>query len=472
MYTNGSSHSKPPLPPNTTTTPKTTSRQLNANDVFFDARAQPLPGHIQNDSDEDDLMAENFAIDFDESQYQYHVRRSLIWDDSSHWKILTQMYGSVWPRVLPYCLINMGSTWALSYLKHFRGQDWTMDPSGHKYASTLMAFLLVSRLSITLRRYMENSMHLHKLLRSCRDLVATACLVTAQETSRRAKQWRQDVAFGALIVLRVAVAVLQFRSNPSQHPWRLPEVALEFEEESTICSFHDVVKQDHVRSHRSMRRMQDGNEYDDDLFEITSNGSSAGLFKARLAHVQDDERKEMEEMCRAPYVLAFNVRADLMKHRDGSWFHKPVDLISELRFLQLLSDMLESISGLFKLVITPIPFPLVQMNKVFLYAWLFTLPLAIAHENYDTDKARGAHFPLFAMMVIAMITFGFMGIEYVSIELTDNFGSDPSDFDVLGLAHLCIEDCYMCVYQQDGKAWAHALKKRLTARTENSSSPL
>jgi pyruvate dehydrogenase complex dehydrogenase (E1) component len=29
------------------------------------------------------------------------------YDSASHWSVLTQMWGSAWPRVLPYCVLNV-----------------------------------------------------------------------------------------------------------------------------------------------------------------------------------------------------------------------------------------------------------------------------------------------------------------------------------------------------------------------------
>ncbi|KAL7568381.1 hypothetical protein ACA910_012101 [Epithemia clementina (nom. ined.)] len=585
---------------NNDATPRMVDEESN---IFYDAQSDLNSNEAENphchgrkdyfddDGGADDLLLEE---DMDEiSQFQYHVDRKLMWDDSNHWTVLTQMYGSVWPNVLPYCLLNMLLTWLFSYLKNVQNQDWTVHPSGHKYAATFMSFLLVTRVTIILNRYMENSQHLTKLLRSCRDLVCNVCLITSLETSRRSKQWRQDVAFGTLVLLRVTIAVLQFRTKVTESPWRLPEVAMEYEQESLKYSFHeqarrhDIIRKQRARQQqqrdlaaaakqkrkedrqqrqlspkpvKSIATMSDAKPQhlgsggttlsppavaarpstrsptvvvEDPLspaptrppdkqppgaasptatapiaghsvpivsensnirhtppqqlnvgesFSTSFSSSSSSsihdstsshlLMKSRLAQLHDDDRQEMEEMCRAPLLVALNVRNDIMKQRDGTWLRHPLDVNQELRLLDLTNDFVGAITGLCKLVTTPIPFPLVQMNKTFLYVWLFTVPLAIAHEQYNNLKivasagnGAGAFFPpIFAMMIVFMITFGFLGLEYVSIELTDNFGPDPSDFDTLGLAHLCMEDCYLSIYAQDGKAWAHALRKRLIGR--------
>ena len=439
---------------------------------YFDAKAEP----VDDDNEEEDVEEfdhASFHASFEEIQFQYHTHRQLMWDDSNHWKVLTQMYGSVWPRVLPYCLFNALWTCLLWYLKNQRNQDWTVHPSAHKYASTLMSFLLVSRLSITLNGYMENSKHLTFLLKSCRELVSSVCVLTCNETGRRAKQWRQDVVFGVLVVLRVTISALRFQTNPTGHPWRLPKVALEYEEESdTIFTNNQATPSPHVEdplyrpsspetrqpSFLTLFRDVNNNKTEKDMnekFRIS--------LRSRLAHLRGEERKVIEEECRPPFILALQARKEILKHRDGSWFRSTsvLSVGDELRFLDFVGDMLKAISGLFKVMTTPIPLPLVQMNKTFLFVWLFTVPMCIVNESYTDDKSSSG---IAAAVIVFMITFGFLGLEHVSVELTDSFGNDPSDFDILGLAHLCIEDCYMCIYHQDGKAWAHALRKRLIDR--------
>ena len=49
------------------------------------------------------------------------------------------------------------------------------------------------------------------------------------------------------------------------------------------------------------------------------------------------------------------------------------------------------------------------------------------------DDNKNIYEPL---CVIFLTTFGFIGLEYVCIELDDPFGNDPSDFDDLGMAQV------------------------------------
>ena len=61
---------------------------------------------------------------------------------------------------------------------------------------------------------------------------------------------------------------------------------------------------------------------------------------------------------------------------------------------------------------------------------------------------------------------GFVGLEFVSIELDDPFGDDPNDLDVYGLAQVVFEDIYIGIYDIDGKEAAGTLRSLIGAPSE------
>jgi predicted membrane chloride channel (bestrophin family) len=101
---------------------------------------------------------------------------------------------------------------------------------------------------------------------------------------------------------------------------------------------------------------------------------------------------------------------------------------------------------------TPFPFPLVQMTRTFLFFYVFTVPFALLHD---------VSIPIAHCVVIFFLTYGFMGLEYVSIELDDPFGSDDNDFQNLRYAQTTFEDCYAIILQMDGPDWADKLRLKM-----------
>jgi predicted membrane chloride channel (bestrophin family) len=388
--------------------------------------------------------------------------RQLTWDDRSHWRVLTQAAGSVWPRVLPYCLLNVVLTYGVYYLKTNNTKlgegigDLTSSSTGHKYMSMLMAFLVVTRVKITYDNYMQNANNVSQLYESIRGLVQEMCIMTANDTSRRAKQWRQDVAYAAILLLRVSISVLEYKSNPNVDPW----AAVAERKQSEMSKKENKNK----KKHNSTVPYNVGAQA---ILKHTKNADS--WQNINDSHAQQDYTQlqsihMLEQVCRAPITLAFNARREILKQRDGASLDRknavwkdPSFVVEELRLCDYIGSFVTAYHGLRKLILTAqgMPFPLVQMAKTMLFIWLYSLPLALCHEYDETSSIASL------LGLIFLITFGFCGLEFVAIELTDPFGDDPSDFDDLGHAQMTFEDCYIAIYKLDGDQWAAALRRRV-----------
>jgi predicted membrane chloride channel (bestrophin family) len=347
------------------------------------------------------------------------------------------LYGSVWPRVLPFCFINVITTTMILALKCYKIADITSDPLGHKYMAMLMAFLVVTRVKILYDNTMHNVRYIHDAYRAIRELVQEMCVLTATDRSATAQAWRRSVAHQALTLLRVTLAILEANSNTisgggsngsstyrhSQVPWQIPELSAE--QQCSVQDCHDI------------------------------------LTRTPLGHLPTEERTLLAESCRTPILVAFGLRQEIMKPRFASppgsilkvgiWEHPSNE---ELKLLERVADFLKAYSGLQCWLTTPLPFPLVQMTKTFLFVWIFTLPIALCHDYFNH--------PVALLIMVFLITYGFMGLEFVAIELSDTFGDDPSDYDLMGYAQMCMEDCYLAIYKMDGEESALLLKKSMT----------
>jgi hypothetical protein len=105
-----------------------------------------------------------------------------------------------------------------------------------------------------------------------------------------------------------------------------------------------------------------------------------------------------------------------------------------------------------KFLTTPFPFPLAQMARTFLFFYLYTVPVAMLHD---------VSIPIAHCIVIFFLTYGFMGLEYVSIELDDPFGSDDNDFKNLRYAQSTFEDAYNIIMEMDGPEWVDKLRLKM-----------
>jgi hypothetical protein len=92
-------------------------------------------------------MQENIQDKIEELKEEYeHVvvgssqgpKRDLSYDQANHLVVLLRMYGSIWPKVLPYCIVNVIWTFVIYYLSKHTSVDLTLHSNAaHTFMSTL-----------------------------------------------------------------------------------------------------------------------------------------------------------------------------------------------------------------------------------------------------------------------------------------------------------------------------------------------
>jgi len=137
---------------------------------------------------------------------------------------------------------------------------------------------------------------------------------------------------------------------------------------------------------------------------------------------QDEKARAKDPMQLITYVhAAISMQKEFLK--------KPFIIHKEVRLHQFALDFTDAYDDLTMCSSTPYPFPTAQMTRAFLFVWLFTLPLSMVHE---TDDILSRSFITF------FVTYGFFGLEFVSIELDDPFGDDANDIETAELSKITI----------------------------------
>ena len=257
------------------------------------------------------------------------------YDSSDHWSVLTQMYGSVWPKVIGYCIFNVFNAIIVIYIREKYKLDLSFSDKGHTFMSMMMSFLMVTRSNIAYSRYMEARYDLSNATLACRELISYATTFTRYDNSPGAAKWRIDLARRTIKLLRTMVTVLEFQSK-GNHAWKLPYLSREEK-----AALKEAVK--------------DSNE-------------------------------------RLPMVLTMFIQSTIASHVDYLDPKKPLHPTKELKLYSLVSDFVQAYHGLMKLVTTPFPFPLVQMTRTFLFIWVFTLPWVLVN---DLQKIPALVFSIF-----------------------------------------------------------------------------
>jgi len=164
----------------------------------------------------------------------------------------------------------------------------------------------------------------------------------------------------------------------------------------------------------------------------------------------DELKKEDSENYRKPVKMAYNLRKEVMKHKLGNTFKFEVGAMAMLTgCIDQYTAAFNELEGISR---TSFPFPIVQMARTILFIWLTVLPLGLCQQDY----------PLWGIcMITFLLTFGFLGLEYASIEMSDPFGVDTTDFDLYSMAQITFEDIYVMIYSIDGKNAAEKLVNRV-----------
>jgi hypothetical protein len=77
----------------------------------------------------------------------------------------------------------------------------------------MVAFLIVSRVNISVGRYNEARGNLEVMYREARELMQNACIFSNHLTNKTAREWRLLVAYRCMCLLRLSMAVIDYEES-------------------------------------------------------------------------------------------------------------------------------------------------------------------------------------------------------------------------------------------------------------------
>lgn len=293
---------------------------------------------------------------------------TVIYDPENHFSVFFSLHGSVWPNVLGWCILNTTNMYTIWWLKHQLEWDVTFANTGHDLLSLLISFLIVNHVSTAYSRFWEARDYLGRAFGACRKLSQKVAVYTMDIDPKLAQPYRDCVKVWLLELLKESMEVIEDEKQ-----------SLFYTEGRCVESMNTsrTLSKSLLGSLSSFRCHQDPME-------------SAGMLQAAIM--------SHESMLQTKKLIRF-----------------------ELELIGLVSTFTDSYTQLVKFACTPIPFPLVQMGRTLLYVWIFSLPGVLAHNINDMVPN---------LVLIFFITYGFLGLMYVSIELHDPFGVDANDFEI------------------------------------------
>lgn len=320
--------------------------------------------------------------------------RRVKFDANNHFRTITQLHGSVWPAVLPFCALNCVNLLIAAVLKKYLISDLKISEDDFTSSlSIIVAFLSVTRVNISFNDYISHRNGLQQIARSARDLVFHSVAFTRGDSSTSAKEWRFTIARETIALLKLMVSALQFESK-GEEAWK--SSALTADERSVLL--HNV-------------------------------GS-------------DNERSS--------YVLTMFLQSTISSQDQK--LNKPLSDVMILKLFAFVSDYTKGYNDIFALLDTGFPFPLIQMCRTFVFLYVFTMP-------WIMYLGEGSSIGLFPLMIYNFfVTYAFLGLEFVSLEMDDPYGDDPNDLEIGSLAEKVFEDIIMCIEDVDGEEKANILR--------------
>mmetsp|Transcript_33193 Transcript_33193/g.39757 ORF Transcript_33193/g.39757 Transcript_33193/m.39757 type:complete len:206 (+) Transcript_33193:2-619(+) len=161
-----------------------------------------------------------------------------------------------------------------------------------------------------------------------------------------------------------------------------------------------------------------------------------------------------ENALRAPLIYSTIIRNEMLSPVKSKCLRRSMTGAEELKLLGHAKKFTAGYHGLLKLITTPFPFPLVQMSRTTLFVWLFTLPLTIVNV---ADAS-----PWGDMFMIFILTYGFLGLEYVSVEMSDPFANDDNDYDILVMGQRVYENISIALLDCDGQEAVENLRETMS----------
>lgn len=137
-----------------------------------------------------------------------------------------------------------------------------------------------------------------------------------------------------------------------------------------------------------------------------------------------DQAHEDKGIPKSVSLIAIQLQQHIVDQ--SKYLENPLLVQKELRLHQYISEFMSHLAELVTYPATPYPFPTAQMSRMLLFVWTFTLPFPLVAQANDSVVAPS--------ILMFFITYGFFGLEFVSIELDDPFGDDANDLEIENLS--------------------------------------
>lgn len=155
--------------------------------------------------------------------------------------------------------------------------------------------------------------------------------------------------------------------------------------------------------------------------------------KSLLAVCSEKEKAFLVESNHLPISIVFMLKTILSKGLKTGQIHPNAIISMETD----LNTLLTSVGGCDRIKTTPIPFAYFAHIKILLIIFCATLPIGLVDS-----------LGWFTVLATTFISFAFIGIEAIGVEIEDPFGQDPNDLPLEGIC-IGVEAHLVNLYNQN-----------------------
>lgn len=267
--------------------------------------------------------------------------------------------------------------------------------------SLIIAYLGVSKVNLAYERYMSAQIATGHAFMILRELNQLSITLTEQYANVEADEWRRGTKRAIVQLIQETVATLRNERH-----------AAVLARHADNCSRIGVATLD---------KHADTSGFEDPMVLVHA-------LRSHLYHNSTD-------LCRS------DRDEDDQTH---------LQLLERCKLMDLLHEFMISYRDLLRLASSSLPFALVQMGRTFIFIWTLTIPLVLVGEDFF-EKYFSAFF------FVILLTYGFLGLEFVSRMLSNPFGGQLDDeFNIRGMGSSAIvgieEDSKLAGFHTNRKA--------------------
>lgn len=178
-------------------------------------------------------------------------------------------------------------------------------------------------------------------------------------------------------------------------------------------------------------------------------GRHAAVLARNVGQVQSKLGAPSVSELEDPMILVHALRTHLYHDSLLLSNTEQLQLLERCKMIDMLHEFTISYRSLLRIASTPLPFALVQMGRTFIFIWVVTIPFVLSGGDFLQQYPSAFSF-------VILLTYGFLGLEFVSRMLSNPFGDEiKNDLNIKGMGAAAVIGI-----ENDSRSWREENEKK------------